>query len=174
MFCFFLANFVSSTCTDKNSPFSRLTNKHSEFIFHKAYSNRTFSICFSHNRPARGWPYRFLYRRTTKSSILDHDLAHLCFDRRIQISGHSDFGIFKNLGASSILTWVKADTASAACPAHPCSLDIMSMTFAAVIWDADDPCSEHCIRTRIIFLPCHLGVRLCLCAFDTEVPAPNF
>ena len=39
------------------------------------------------------------------------------------------------------LTWVKADTASAACPAHRGSLEIMSMTFAAVIWDADEPCS---------------------------------
>ena len=54
--------------------------------------------------------------------------------------GHSDFGIFNNFGASSILTWVQADTASAACPAHPGNLDMISMTFAAVICDADDPC----------------------------------
>ena len=69
--------------------------------------------------------------------------AILCCGRRIQISGHSDFGIFINVGASSILTWVLADTASAACPAHPGSLEIMSMTFAAVICDADDPCSVN-------------------------------
>ena len=30
--------------------------------------------------------------------------GHLCFGRRIQMSGHSDFGIFNNDGASSILT----------------------------------------------------------------------
>ena len=30
-------------------------------------------------------------------SILDHDLGHLCRGRRIQMSGHSDFGIFNNL-----------------------------------------------------------------------------
>ena len=47
------------------------------------------------------------------------------------------------MGASSILTWVLADTASAACPAHPGNLDIMSMTFAAVICDADDPRSVN-------------------------------
>ena len=35
------------------------------------------------------------------------------------------------------------DAASAACPAHPGSLDGMSMTFAAVICDADDPCSVN-------------------------------
>ena len=49
-------------------------------------------------------------------------------------------GFFNNFGASSILTWVLADTASAACPAQPGNLDMISMTFAAVICDADDPC----------------------------------
>ena len=75
--------------------------------------------------------------------MLDHDLGHFCFGRRIQISGHSDFGIFSDCGASYIFTWEKADTASAACPAHRGSPDFMSMIFAAVIWDADDPCSVH-------------------------------
>ena len=59
----------------------------------------------------------------TGSSILEHDFGHLCFGTRIEISGHSDFGIFNNVGASSILTWVLADTASAACPEHPGSLE---------------------------------------------------
>ena len=68
---------------------------------------------------AKGWPYRFRSRGTTGSSILDHDFGHLCRGRRIQMSGHSDFGIFNNLWASSIFTWVLADTASAACPSQP-------------------------------------------------------
>ena len=38
--------------------------------------------------------------------MLDHDLGHLCRGRRIQMSGHSDFGIINNDGASSILTRV--------------------------------------------------------------------
>ena len=59
------------------------------------------------------------------------------------MSGHSDFGIFNNLRASSIYTWVKADTASAACPAQPGILEMISMTFAAVICDAEDPCSVN-------------------------------
>ena len=75
--------------------------------------------------------------------MLDRDFVHLCFGRRIQKSGHSDFGIFNDDGASAILTWEKADSASAACPAHPGSLEIMSMTFAAVMCDADDPCSVN-------------------------------
>ena len=60
-------------------------------------------------------------------------LAISCFGGRIQMSGHSDFGFFNNCGASSIFAWVWADVASAVCPSHPGSLDMTSMTFAAVI-----------------------------------------
>ena len=73
--------------------------------------------------------------------MLDHDFDHLFCGRRIQISGHSDIGVFDNDGASSVLSWVEADTASAACPAQPGGLDMPSITFAAVICDADEPCS---------------------------------
>ena len=69
-------------------------------------SNKIFSNCLSHNSPAKGWPYRFRSRGTNGSSILDHDLGHLCRGRRIQMSGHSDFGIFNNLWASSYFHWV--------------------------------------------------------------------
>ena len=99
--------------------------------------------CLSHNIPARGWPYKFRSRGTTGSSILDHDVGQLCRGRRIQMSGHSDLGIFNNFEASSIFAWVQADTASAACPAQPGSLKVISVTFAAVICDADDPCSVN-------------------------------
>ena len=75
--------------------------------------------------------------------MLDHDFGLLCRGRRIQMSGHSDFGIFNKLGASSIFTWVQADTASAACPAHLGSLEMISITFAAIICDADNPCSVN-------------------------------
>ena len=51
--------------------------------------------------------------------------------------------LFNNVGASSILTWVSTDTVSGACPAHPGRLEMMSMTIAAVICDADDPCSVN-------------------------------
>ena len=40
-------------------------------------------------------------------------------------------------------TLVQADTASDACPAHPDNLDMISMIFAAVICDADEPCSMN-------------------------------
>ena len=95
------------------------------------------------NSPAKGWPWKFRSRGTTQSSIVDHDLHHFCRVRRILISGHSDLGIFNNFGASSIFTWVLGDTASSARPADPGSLDMISVTFAAVICDADDPCSVN-------------------------------
>ena len=84
-----------------------------------------------------------LKRNTTVSFILDHDWGHLCRGGRIQMSGHSDVGIFNNFGASSILTWVEADTASAACPAHPGNLEMISITSAAVNCDGDDRCSVN-------------------------------
>ena len=120
------------------------TKRHSQFgTFSQTFFNRTFSNCLSHNSPAKGWPCRFRSRRTTGLSKLDHDLGLLCFGRRIKISGHFDFGIFNNAGASSILTWVQEDTASAACARQPGSLDVISITFAVVICDADDPCSVN-------------------------------
>ena len=86
---------LSSTYTDKNNPFSRCTKRHSQLeTFSQPCLNRIFSNYLSHNSPFKGWPYRFRSRGTTGSSILDHDLGHLCFGRRIQISEHSDFGIF--------------------------------------------------------------------------------
>ena len=54
-----------------------------------------------------------------------------------------DFFFLKKIGASYIFTCVIADTASAACPAHPGSLEILSMTFAAVICDGNDPCTVN-------------------------------
>ena len=59
------------------------------------------------------------------------------------MSGHSDLVLFNHVGASSIFTWVQADTASAACPSQPGNLEMISVTFAAVICDADDPCSVN-------------------------------
>ena len=114
-FCFFPANLMSSTYLNNNSPFPQYTQKNSQCgTFSHPFSKRTFSNYLSLNNPTKGWPYKFRSRGTTGSSILDHDFGHLCRGRRIQMSGHSDFGIFNNLWASSIFTWVCADTASAA------------------------------------------------------------
>ena len=54
-----------------------------------------------------------------------------------------DLGIFKNVGLSSIFTSEKTDTASAACPSQPGNLEMISMTFVAVMCDAVDPYSMN-------------------------------
>ena len=51
------------------------------------------------------------------------------------------------------------------------------MTFAAVICDADDPCSVNTAKdpeSRIVFLKCHLGVQLDLCIFGALPPIQHF
>ena len=118
--CFFPANLVSSTHTDKNNPCFRWTNMHSQFgTFSHPNSIKASSNGLSHNNPANGWPYKFHSRGTTGSSMFAHDFGHLCRGRRIHTSGHSGFVILSNLGASSNFTWVLADTASAARLSQP-------------------------------------------------------
>ena len=109
-------------------------------------------IAFPHNSPAKGWPYRFRSRGTTGSSILDHDLGHLCRGRLIQMSGHSDLGIFNNLWASSffylgirwycvcclsIATWQSGDDIFDFCCCH---LRCWWSLFG-----------EYCIRSWVVF-----------------------
>ena len=148
MFTVLLASLISSTCTDRNIPLARLTNKHSQFkTFSQPCSNRTFSNCLSHESPARGWSYRFLSRGTTGSVIVDHDFGHLCFGWRVQKSGHSDFGIVKHDVALST---------------HGCCISCLSWISWKPGCNVHDFCgrhlrcwrslvSEHCIWTRIIF-----------------------
>ena len=62
---------------------------------------KAFSNCLSHSNPGKGCPHRFRSRGTTGSSIFSHDCGHLCRGRCVQTSGHSDFGLLSNFGASS-------------------------------------------------------------------------
>ena len=57
--------------------------------------------------------------------------------------GHSAFGNRDNLGASVILTWLFAETASCVSPAIPRSLEIVSKYFAAAVFEAEAPCSVN-------------------------------
>ena len=91
----------------------------------------------------------------------------------VDASRYLDILTFKKFGASSIFTWVQAGSASAACPEHPSSLEIMSMTFAAFICNADDPCSANTTKILNHFPQCHLGKQLYLCTFDIEAPTSN-
>ena len=132
---------MPSTKTDKNKHCFRLANRHSIF--------GTFPIPFTTELPQTVLPtacmwvsVQISFKRYTGSSMFDHDVQ-LCRGRRIQISGHSDFENLSNFGTSSIRSWVQADTASAACPAESGNLAVTSITFAAVICDADEPCSVN-------------------------------
>ena len=107
MFCFFPANWMSSTYTDKNNPIYgvRITIpnwKPSPNRFPIELSRIAFPITVLPKDDRTD----FAQEERLGLSILDHDLGHLCRGGRIQISGHSDLGIFNNLGASSIFTWV--------------------------------------------------------------------
>ena len=89
------------------------------------------------------------------------------------MSGHSDFGIFHDVGASSILTEAQTDIASAACPAHLGILDFMSMTYAAVICDADDYSSVNTAYDPESSFTMSPRRKLCLCTFDILATTPN-
>ena len=154
---------------------------HSQFCnFSHPRLNKASSNCLSDGNPAYGRLSRFRSRRTTGASILPMILA-ICIvedvSKRLDI--HM-FRILSNLGASSNFTWVYADTASAACPSLPGNLAITSMIFAAVIWDADEPCSVKTACPKLPELQNRLLQRLlwvCGSAFYISailVLAPNF
>ena len=138
---------------------------------------RTFSNCLSHKSPASGCPFKFRSRRSTGSSICLHDFGHLCRGRRIQKSGHSDFGIFQHYGRilQILLECTRILHQSVACSSQSGYLGITSITFAAVIWDADEPCSvKDALAPESFF--CHVATehRLCLCTSEIWAPAPHF
>ena len=70
--------------------------------------------------------------------------AILCRGRHIKMSGHSDLGIFWNFGASSFFNLSVSRYCVSCLSCAPWqALNMISMTFAAVICDADDPCSVN-------------------------------
>ena len=136
--------FMSSTWTERNKPFLRCMNNtfpvwnFLQFVFYQDLLKWSF--------PQQSWwwcPYTFLSRRTLGSWISSHYFGRRNLGRRIQIAWHSDADNSNNVGVSSIFTWVWADTALLACPAHPESLEMASRTLAAVMCHAEDPCSVN-------------------------------
>ena len=134
MFCFFPANFLSSTYTDKSNPFFsvRISNpnwKPSPNRAVRGFSQIAFLISVlpkdDHTDFAQeerlGLPYWTMILAICV--VVDESK---CLDTPI-------LEFFSNFGASSIYTWVLAETASAACPAQTGILEMISMTFAAVI-----------------------------------------
>ena len=141
-FCFFPANFMSSTYTDENNPFSRCTNKHSQLeTFSQPYFKSTSSNCLSHTQSCQWVSKNFRSSCTTGSGIFLMILA-ICVVEDVPYVWTFCSRNFDQSGEHpSILHEYKADTASAACPSQSAYLAITSITFATVIWDADEPCS---------------------------------
>ena len=149
----------------------------SQFFFQisQPCSNWAFSNCLSHNSPARGWPYRFLSRGTTGSSILDNDFSHLCRGRRIQMSGHSDSGIFSNLVGCILHFYLGISRyciRCLSCATRQSGDDIhdFSCCHLRCWWSLF---SENCIRTWIIFYNVTSEYDPAFVPFVLEAPAPN-
>ena len=111
IFCFFPADLMSSTYTDKNNPFSRCTNKHSRLeTFSQPYFNRFFFF-FQIAFPIPVLPKKnhsdFAQEERLCLPYWTMILASLCRGGRLQMSGHCDFGIFNNFGASPFLPGYK-------------------------------------------------------------------
>ena len=76
--------------------------------------------------------------------MLDHDLGHLCRGRRVHISRHSDKGNFNNFGASFHFYLGVGRYCIPLLDLRTLAVWIWyPMTFAAVMCDADDPCSVN-------------------------------
>ena len=142
IFCFFPATLMSSTFADKNT----LVFDERTYIPNTEFSPVQGSV-FELSLPKQSSQWVTAQVSSKKfHGIFNYpfDLGHLCRGRRIQTSGLSVSGILSSLGASSSFTWDQADSASAACPSQPGNLALTSIIFfAAVIWDADEPCSVN-------------------------------
>ena len=151
---------MSSTCTDKNNPCFRWTKRQSPFgTFFPIQVLRTV------------FPTRDQQVGARTNVDREEPLDLQCWS--IHISGHSDFGILSNLDASSISTWVYADTASAACPSQSGSL-AMTLLLLLSFETQTSPVqwTLHELQSRI--LQRHLGVRLCLEISEILFPTPHF
>ena len=145
MFCFFPANLMSSTYIDKNNPFHGVRMSIPNFkTFSQQYFNKIFWNCLSHDSPAKSMTIQIPLKRDNWvfhtgpmiwaiCGVVDEskclDIPILEFSTIVE---HLPFwpGCKQMLHQLLVL-------------GHPGRLDIMSMTFAAVIWDADDPCSVN-------------------------------
>ena len=149
MFSVLPASLISSTYTDKNSPFSQLTNKHSQF---KTFPNRVPIELFRIAVPIIVLPKDYRTDSAQEEQLgLPHCTITFAICALVDVSLYLDIltlECLNNDGASSILTWVQADVASAASAGQSGSLAMTSITFAAVACEADDLCSvKYCIRT---------------------------
>ena len=118
-FCFFPAILMSSTYTDKNNFCFLWTNTHFPklVLFPIQVPSMLFRTVFPTRALRVGVRINFVQDEQQDLQDIPYDFGHLCSGRRIRTSGHFEF-FFEKIWASSIFTWVYADTASAACPSQ--------------------------------------------------------
>ena len=106
----------------------------------------------------------------------DQYFGRLCRGRRSQKSGHTDFGMWTQIwSVLHLSSGASANTASAACPAQSSNLAITPTSFAAVICDAEEPCSVKTAQSHgNRFSQSYFGARLGLHTLDTSVPISFF
>ena len=98
------------------------------------------------------------------SSMFSHDFGHLCRRRRIPKSGHSDFGIINNLGASSIFTWFQRIIWYFCNDIHYFRSRHLECWWALF--------SEHCIDSRFILHNISSEHNV-LCTSEIVIPTPH-
>ena len=106
IFCFFQAILMSSTHTDKNNHcFSMNKQTCTErYFFPSRFQQNFLELSFPHS--SRWWVSgtNFVQEEPLDLSVCPRFWPFM--SRRIHTSGHSDFGILNNLGASSIFSSV--------------------------------------------------------------------
>ena len=133
IFCFFPVILMSSTYTDKRRPYLWWTNMHSQFgTFSNPSSNKASSNSL-HSNPMGSC------QCSPKISAI------LWRGKRTHTSGHSDFWMFSNLGASS----------NFACVSKYC-ISCLSVTIWKSCNNIHDFCDSHLWRRRTLL--CENGV----------------
>ena len=129
----------------EQSSFSVSDKRHSRLrTFSHPFCNGTCSKFLFHNKPANGWPLGLCSTRTTRSSILSKIF-------RMKISRWSDPNcralLLRKLQQSGRTTHVRPEYKrrlhQSPSLTIPGQRDIVSRTFAAVMREADAPCSVN-------------------------------
>ena len=156
-------------------PVSRLTNKHSQLeTFSQPCCNRIFSNCLSHNSPAKGWPYRFRSRGpldlpywTMIWAICALVDVSKCLDTPILEFSITSVHLPFLPGYKQILRPLLVHRNPAIWRWYPWLL-------AAVIWDAEDPCSVNtAYDPESSFTMSPRSTTLPFILLKNDVPTPN-
>ena len=120
----------------------------------KSLPNSVLFTIQVHNNPANGCPCKFRSRSTLDLQCLPMIWAMCVVEDvsiRLDILTQEFWAIWER--PRVLPSWENADTASTACPSQAGNLATTFITFAAVIWDADEPQGARlCLYTFVIWV----------------------